>query len=68
MRKSDFIEDVKENAYTCYACGADLWDDHRNKPKRGAVYGFKERASGKMLYACRCCNILVAREERRQYE
>lgn len=60
VRKDHFVDEVKENKCTCYVCGADLWDDKRQRLKHKATYRFRGRKTGDLMFACNECKTLVA--------
>lgn len=60
VKKEHFINEIKENLYTCYVCGAELWDEKKHHLKYRATYRFKGRRTGDLLFACAECRTLVA--------
>lgn len=61
VKKEHFLDAIKENAYTCYVCGMDLWDDHKHRLKYKATYRFRGAKTGDLLFACKGCGTMVAR-------
>lgn len=60
VKKEHFVDEVKENAFTCYVCGSELWDERKNHIKYKATYRFKGRKTGDLMFACNECKVLVA--------
>lgn len=60
VKKEHFLDEIKENKFSCYVCGIDLWDDHKKRLKYKTTFRFKGRKTGDLIFACSECKTIVA--------